>query len=122
VTGAGPTGRDVVPRYDAALAGLPGVRTPFVDPVNEHIFHQYTVRVERRDALRQHLSGRGVGCAVYYPTPLHLQPCFSALGYRPGRLPRAECAAREVLSLPVYPELAATQQDEVIAALRSFAA
>ncbi len=114
--------REHAGRYDAALADVPGLGTPVVDPPNEHIFHQYTVRAERRDALRQHLSGRGIGCAVYYPTPLHLQPCFAALGYRAGQLPQSECAAREVLSLPIYPELSAAQQDEVIAAVRSFAA
>ena len=114
--------REHATRYDTALADVPGLRTPVVDPLNEHIFHQYTVRVERRDAVRQHLSSRGIGCAVYYPTPLHLQPCFAALGYKQGQLPHSECAAREVLSLPIYPELTAGQQDEVVAALRSFAA
>jgi len=114
--------RERAARYDAALADVARIRPPVVDAENEHIFHQYTVRAERRDALRQHLSGKGIGSAVYYPTPLHLQPCFSGLGYKAGQLPRSECAAREVLSLPVYPELSAAQQDEVIAALRSFAA
>jgi dTDP-4-amino-4,6-dideoxygalactose transaminase len=108
-------------RFNEALADVPGIQPPVTDPANEHIFHQYTVRAERRDALRQHLSGKGIGSAVYYPTPLHLQPCFSALGYRAGQLPRSECAAREVLSLPVYPELSGAQENDVIAALRSFA-
>lgn len=107
-------------RYDQALAGVDGVRTPWVDPANEHIYHQYTVRAERRDALKAHLGTRHVGCAVYYPTPLHLQPCFRGLGYRQGQLPHAECAAREVLSLPVYPELTDGLQDQVVEAVRSF--
>jgi len=106
-------------RTCARLRELPevGYRTPLVVSSTTPLS-----QAERRDALRQHLSGKGIGSAVYYPTPLHLQPCFSGLGYKAGQLPRSECAAREVLSLPVYPELSAAQQDEVIAALRSFAA
>jgi dTDP-4-amino-4,6-dideoxygalactose transaminase len=106
--------------YTAALADLPEVRPPRVDPANEHIFHQYTVRVERRDALQAHLKARGVATAVYYPVPLHLQPCFRHLGYRAGQLPEAERAAGEVLSLPVYPELTRAQQDYVIDSIREF--
>src|SRR5207302_148160 len=82
-------------------AGLTPVMTPAVDSCNEHIFHQYTVRVERRDALQAHLKSKGIGTAIYYPVPLHLQNCFSELGYKRGALPEAERAAAEVLSLPV---------------------
>jgi dTDP-4-amino-4,6-dideoxygalactose transaminase len=106
--------------YSAALADVPQVRPPAVDPANEHIFHQYTLRVERRDELQAHLKSRGIGSAVYYPVPLHLQRCFSHLGYAPGRLPESERAAREVLSLPVYPELTREQLDYVIDAIRGF--
>ncbi len=93
---------------------------PAVDPANEHIFHQYTVRSGRREALRAHLAKRGIGSAVYYPTPLHLQPCFGDLGYREGRFPESERAAREVLSLPVYPELGPDAQDCVVSVMREF--
>jgi dTDP-4-amino-4,6-dideoxygalactose transaminase len=106
--------------YDAAFADVPEVRTPVIDPANEPIYNQYTLRVERRDALQAHLKARGIGTAIYYPLPLHLQPCFAYLGYREGAFPESERAAREVLSLPVFPELAAAQQDETIAAVRSF--
>lgn len=106
--------------YSHALADLPPVRTPVIAPGNEHIFHQYTLRVERRDELQAHLKGKGIGTAVYYPIPLHLQKCFGSLGYREGQLPVAEQAAREVLSLPVYPELTQAQQDYVIDAIRGF--
>jgi dTDP-4-amino-4,6-dideoxygalactose transaminase len=106
--------------YTEALADVAEVTPPAVDPANEHIFHQYTIRAQRRDALRQHLASRGVGCAVYYPQPLHLQPCFAHLGYREGQLPEAERASREVLSLPVYPELMPAQRDRVIEAVREF--
>ncbi len=112
--------RERAARYDAALVGLDGMRTPTVDPHNEHIFHQYTLRAQRRDALKGHLGKLGIGCAVYYPIPLHLQPCFQALEYRQGQFPEAECAAREVLSLPVYPELTDGLQDQVIDAVRGF--
>jgi dTDP-4-amino-4,6-dideoxygalactose transaminase len=107
-------------RYDAGFAGCPAVRTPVVDPRNEHIFHQYTIRVPRRDALLEHLKGQGIGCAVYYPVGLHLQPCFAHLNYRPGSLPETEKAMAEVISLPVYPELADAAVDRVVAAVRGF--
>jgi dTDP-4-amino-4,6-dideoxygalactose transaminase len=106
--------------YDQAFADVPEVVTPAIDPANESIYNQYTLRVERRDALQEHLKARGIGSAVYYPLPLHLQPCFAYLGYKPGSCPEAERAAREVISLPVFPELARAQQDEVVAAVRAF--
>jgi dTDP-4-amino-4,6-dideoxygalactose transaminase len=106
--------------YDAAFADVPEVVTPYVAPESEHIYNQYTIRADRRDALQQHLSAAGVGCNIYYPLPLHLQPCFAYLGYTQGQCPVAERAATEVLSLPVYPELTAAQRDEVVAAVRGF--
>ncbi|MGH7594671.1 MAG: DegT/DnrJ/EryC1/StrS family aminotransferase [Gemmatimonadales bacterium] len=107
-------------RYTEAFAGYAPVRTPVTDPANEHIFHQYTLRVERRDELRASLQGRGIGCMVYYPVALHLQPCFADLGYQMGSLPVTEQAMKEVISLPIYPELTDAQQGEVIAAVREF--
>jgi dTDP-4-amino-4,6-dideoxygalactose transaminase len=106
--------------YSQGLADVPGVRAPVTDPSNEHIFHQYTLRVERRAELQAHLKARGVGNGVYYPVPLHRQPCFAHLGYPAGSLPVAEQAAREVISLPVYPELGRAQLDYVIDAIREF--
>ena len=106
--------------YDKALADVGQVRTPVVDPANESIFNQYTLRCERRDELQAYLKGRGIGTSVYYPLPLHLQPCFAYLGYESGACPESERAAREVLSLPIYPELTAQQLDEVVAGVRSF--
>jgi dTDP-4-amino-4,6-dideoxygalactose transaminase len=91
-----------------------------VDPANEHIFHQYTIRVPRRDALQAHLKANGIGCAVYYPLGLHLQPCFAHLGYRRGSLPETETAMAEVLSLPVYPELTEAQQERVAEVVSGF--
>lgn len=106
--------------YSARLRGHPDVVPPVVDAANEHIFHQYTIRVPRRDALREHLKANGIGCAVYYPLGLHLQPCFGYLGYREGSLPETEAAMAEVLSLPVYPELTEAQQERVIQTLTGF--
>jgi dTDP-4-amino-4,6-dideoxygalactose transaminase len=106
--------------YSAALADLDGVRIPVIDPANESIFNQYTLRVERRDELQSFLKERGIGTAVYYPLPLHLQPCFAYLGYKKGSCPESERAAGEVLSLPIYPELTNAQLDEVIKNVRAF--
>ncbi|MGH7529946.1 MAG: DegT/DnrJ/EryC1/StrS family aminotransferase [Gemmatimonadales bacterium] len=104
--------------YTAALRDVPQVRTPVVDPANEHIFHQYTLRVERRDELQARLTSEGIGHAIYYPVPLHRQPCFAHLDYGPGSLPETERAAREVISLPIYPELTRAQLDRVIDVIR----
>jgi dTDP-4-amino-4,6-dideoxygalactose transaminase len=107
-------------RYTEAFSGLSAISPPKTDAANEHIFHQYTIRAERRDALAAHLKSRGIGHAVYYPVGLHLQPCFAHLGYARGALPVTEAAMGAVLSLPIYPELTPAQQDTVIDAVRGF--
>jgi dTDP-4-amino-4,6-dideoxygalactose transaminase len=106
--------------YDAAFSDLPDVKTPYVEPCNESIFNQYTLRVARRDALQSYLKERGIGNSIYYPLPLHLQPCFAYLGYKAGSCPESERAAGEVLSLPIFPELTQGQLDEVVTAVRAF--
>lgn len=106
--------------YDRLLADVDGVVTPAVAVGNEPVYHQYTIRAARRDELRAHLERRGIGTGVYYPLPLHLQPCFSELGYRAGDLPAAERLCREVLSLPIYPELGEARIERVAAAIREF--
>lgn len=106
--------------YNAAFADMSDVRTPTIDPANESIYNQYTLRAERRDVLQEHLKSRGIGNSVYYPLPLHLQPCFAYLGYSEGAFPESEKAAKEVISLPIYPELETGQLDEVINAVRGF--
>lgn len=106
--------------YDELLAGVPGVRRPRVLTGNFHTFHQYTIRARERDRLRDHLRRRGVETGLYYPRPLHLQPCFAELGYRSGDLPVAEAACRDVVSLPVFPELGAKRAARVARAIRDF--
>jgi dTDP-4-amino-4,6-dideoxygalactose transaminase len=108
--------------YDQALAEIEGVVTPAVRPDNESIFNQYTIRVldGRRDELAAHLRERGVGSGVYYPVPLHLQECFAYLGYRKGQFPESERACREVLSLPVFPELTEAQLAYVVESIGAF--
>jgi dTDP-4-amino-4,6-dideoxygalactose transaminase len=106
--------------YDAAFEGVGEVKTPVVDSQNVSIYNQYTLRVQRRDELRAHLKSRGVGHSIYYPLPLHLQTCFAYLGYRDGDFPESERAAKEVLSLPIYPELTDLQLDEVVMTVREF--
>ncbi len=110
-------------RYDALLAGVPGIVTPHRAPDRTHIFHQYTIRVTggKRDALAAHLKNEGIGTMIYYPGPLHLQECFAHLGYHEGDFPESERASSDVLSLPMFPELTEEEQDRVVKAIRGFA-
>jgi dTDP-4-amino-4,6-dideoxygalactose transaminase len=102
-------------------AGLDGVVVcPREPDGTRHVYNQFVVRVSDRDSLRGHLDARGIGTAVYYPAPCHLQPCFESLGYRLGDYPEAERAARETLALPVYPELTAEQQAHVVRSIAEF--
>jgi dTDP-4-amino-4,6-dideoxygalactose transaminase len=109
-------------RYDEHLAGVPGIVTPHRAPDRTHIFHQYTLRVTdgKRDAFAAHLKNLGIGTMIYYPGPLHLQECFAHLGYHEGDFPESERASREVLSLPMFPEMTTEEQDRVVAAVRQF--
>jgi len=87
---------------------------------NHHIYHQYVVRLPRRDELRQHLADREIETAIYYPLALHEQPCFEYLGYKPGDFPEAERAARESLALPIYPEISREAQQYVVNCIAEF--
>lgn len=103
--------------YDQLLAPLPGVVTPKLGGWGEHVFHQYTIRVPRRDRVQKALADQGVTTATYYPIPLHLQPAYAPLQYKPGSLPESERASAEVLSLPMYPELSPEQIAHVAGSL-----
>jgi dTDP-4-amino-4,6-dideoxygalactose transaminase len=106
--------------YTRLLQQIPGVMPPLEPEGCEHVYHQYTIRTEQRDALQQHLAARKIGSTVYYPYPLHLQPLYASLGHKRGDLPHAERAAQEVLSLPMYPELRKDQIARVVEAIAEF--
>ncbi len=108
--------REIARRYSETLGDF--VKIPPNDP--GHVYHQYTIRTPKRDALARHLKERGIGFAVHYPRPLHLQPALAHLGYKEGNFPNAERAAREVLSLPIFPELTDREVEEVIEGVVSF--
>lgn len=110
--------------YTERLSGIPGVlRVP--GPVarevpTDPVFYVYVIEAERRDALVDHLTRAGIGTEVYYPTPLHLQPCFAELGYRPGDFPHAEQACARTVALPFHPDLGEDEVDRVCEAIRLF--
>ncbi len=114
--------------YDRLLTQA-GLFTPTADspvrpiaraPLAHHVYHQYVIRARRRDELRQFLADKKIGTEIYYPIPLHLQPVFSYLGYAKGDLPEAERAAREVLALPMFPELRHEEQQWVVESIAGF--
>ncbi len=110
--------RQAAARYHALLEPLPDVVRPETAPGNEHVFHLYVVRVPRREAVLSVLQEAGIGAAVHYPVPLHLQGAFAHLQHRRGDFPETERAAGEVLSLPLYPEIAPEAQERVVDVLR----
>lgn len=110
--------RDIAARYTAAFADLPLITPPAPADGIEPIFHQYTIATPQRDALKAHLSARGIGCGVYYPVPLHMQPLYADLGIAPDALPTAFRLSHEVLSLPIFPQLTDDEIASVIAGVR----
>ena len=120
--------RDRAATYDRllTLSGLASgrandpIRPLGTSPHAHHVYHQYVIRAQRRDDLRQFLADRKIGTEVYYPIPIHLQPAFAYLGYREGDLPESERAAREVLALPMFPELTEDEQQWVVENIADF--
>ena len=113
-------GLATMPTPERAATIADGVVLPWTHPRATHVFHQYVVRVPRRDELRAFLSGHGIGSEVYYPLCLHQQEALLHLGYKTGDFPVAERAAEEVLALPIYPELREDEQETVVAAIARF--
>lgn len=116
--------RELAGHYNTLLseAGRATISLPETDGRATPIFHQYVIRTPHRDALRDHLTAQGIGTEIYYPLPLHLQEGLQFLNYKPGDLPEAEQAAREVLALPIYPELREDEVATVVRAIREFPA
>jgi dTDP-4-amino-4,6-dideoxygalactose transaminase len=113
--------RENAAKYTELLSGISGIGTPVVPEGYEHVFHQYTIRSKRRDALQKFLSERKIGSTIYYPVPLHLQPLYAGLGHKAGDFPNAEHVANEILSLPMYPELTSDKIERVAASIAEFA-
>jgi dTDP-4-amino-4,6-dideoxygalactose transaminase len=109
-------------QYASLRSGRNGTTHLFLPSVmvDRHIFNQYVIRTSRRDQLKAALQDRGVGTEIYYPVPMHLQECFSSLGYGPGAFPESESAAKETLALPIYPELTDAQAEYVVHCVREF--
>lgn len=114
--------RELAAAYHTAFADLPGVTLPATLPGNEHVWHQYVLRVPRRDDALARLRAREIECGVFYPLPLHRQECFAPYGCAQAHCPEADRASAEVLALPIFPEMTEAQQAHVIAALREHAA
>lgn len=104
--------------YNQALRDV--VETPVAKDSNYHIYNQYTIRTDERDKLQTHLNLKNIGNEVHYPMPLHLQPAFAYLRYKPGAFPEAERTAKRVLSIPVYPELTLEQKNYIVQAIKEF--
>ena len=111
--------RRVAKRYFEVLANTP-LQLPREADYAESVYHCFVVRDPRRDDLKKHLEEHKIGCGLHYPLPLHLQKCYASLGYKAGDFPVAEKAARECLSLPIYPELAEEQIQRVAEVIRDF--
>ncbi|MGA2021901.1 MAG: DegT/DnrJ/EryC1/StrS family aminotransferase [Candidatus Sulfotelmatobacter sp.] len=117
--GAGLTATEKTTAAERTESAAP-IQLPQTSAQAHHVFHQYVVRAYRRDELREFLTARKIGTEIYYPIPLHLQPCFVYLGYLEGDFPEAERAAKEVLALPMFPELTEEEQCRVVESIADF--
>jgi dTDP-4-amino-4,6-dideoxygalactose transaminase len=106
--------------YTKLLGGLAGISVPGVAPYSDHVFNYYTIRFPGRDELQKHLDSQGIGTAIYYPLPLHLQEVYRTLGYKAGDFPESERIAKDVLSLPMYPEIEDKQIEFIVEQIKQF--
>jgi dTDP-4-amino-4,6-dideoxygalactose transaminase len=111
--------RAAAARYDELLSEFDAVVRPRTLPGNEHVWHLYTVRVPHRDRVLKELHAAGIGAGIHYPVPVHLTAAYAGLGYAEGAFPVAERTARDLLSLPLFPEISAAQQQHVVSVLMS---
>ena len=109
---------ELAERYNEGLSGVSGITTPKFDTDCASVWHLYVLRLSQREIVREYLQERGVATLIHYPVPPHLQSAVSYLGYEPGSFPVSEMLAREILSLPFWPDMEREQQDYVIQALR----
>ncbi|AVT36141.1 DegT/DnrJ/EryC1/StrS aminotransferase family protein [Plantactinospora sp. BB1] len=112
--------RELAATYRSRLDGVGDLVLPAEPPNRRGVYHLFVLRTRHRDGLLAHLRDAGIGAGVHYPVPLHLQPAYASLGYRPGDLPVTEAWARECLSLPIYPELTEEQLETVVAEIRGY--
>jgi len=113
--------RTAAARYDQLLAGT-GIVTPFAQAHNRHVYHIYAIRTDDRQAWMDALNADGVQSGIHYPIPVHLLPAYADLGYKAGQFPHSERAAKEVLSLPMFPEITGAQVDTVVRSVKKLAA
>ena len=106
--------------YNEQLSRIPGVRIPKIGRDAKGVYYVYNLLVRNRDDLAAHLKEKGIGYSIYYPKPLHLQKCFQYLGYKEGDFPVAERVSKEIIALPMYPELTRDEIDYVCESIRSF--
>ena len=112
--------RKAAAMYSAILSGVGDIVLPVVMPEVEHVFHLYVIRTSRRDELMKHLQGKGVGCLVHYPVPIHMQKAYAGSGWAKGAFPVTEQLAGQILSLPMFPEISSDQVDYVCGCIREF--
>jgi len=112
--------QEIANYYNQFLQGIGDIQVPEILLDRTHTFHQYTIRTKNRDKLKKYLEKNGIPTMIYYPIPLHLQPAFKCLGYKKGDFPEAEKASKEVLSLPIYPELSKKEQEFIVRKIKEF--
>jgi dTDP-4-amino-4,6-dideoxygalactose transaminase len=111
---------EIAQYYNQNLAGIDGLDCPIIDSNCKHVFHQYTLKADKRDGLQNYLKEKEIPTMIYYPIPLHLQEAFGDLGYKKGDLKNVEYVCEHVISLPIYPELTKDDQNRIILAIKEF--